>query len=179
MGSIRSVKPVKYFCGIIAVNAGAITNAREELSGLMGKIDQESELIPFDFTDYYEEEMGGGLLRQFVAFQYPMSPAKLAEIKIATNLIEEKSTVTVAGRLRRTINLDPGYITASNLILATTKDFSHRVFIGNGIYAEVTLNFKKNACVFFDWTYPDFKSGKYTAFFLNLRRRYMETANAG
>lgn len=175
MGSIRPVKPVKYFCGIIGTNADIISRAREELVNLMGKIDQESELIPFDFTNYYTEEMGSGLIRQFVSFHELMSPAKLAEIKLSTNLIEDKFATKTAGNIHRAVNLDPGYITASNLILATTKDFSHRVYIGEGIYAEVTLNFKKSGCVFFDWTYPDFKSGKYLGFFQELRRRYMDT----
>jgi len=175
MGSIKPVKPVKYFCGIIGKNVDIINHAREELVGLMGRIDQESELIPFDFTDYYTEEMGSGLIRQFVSFHELMSPAKLAEIKLATNLIEDKFAAKAGVKMNRVVNLDPGYITAANLILATTKDFSHRIYIGEGIYAEVTLIFKKSGCVFFDWTYPDFKSGKYMGFFQELRRRYMDT----
>jgi len=174
MGSIKPVKPVKLFCGIIGKSREVISPARDELCRLFGKIDRESEILPFDFTDYYAEEMGEGLLRQFVAFQGLIDPAKLAGIKIATNTIEDKFSVTNAGKISRTVNLDPGYITAANLILATTKDFSHRICIGDGIYAEVTLNFKKNGCTFFDWTYPDFKSGKYTPFFLEIRKAYME-----
>ena len=174
MGSIRPVKPVKLFCGIIAKSPELITSAREELSRLFGRTDRESEIMPFDFTDYYAEEMGKGLLRQFVAFQELIDPGRLAGIKIATNTIEDKFAVTSAGKTSRTVNLDPGYITAANLILATTKDFSHRTYIGDGIYAEVTLNFKKSGCVFFDWTYPDFKSGKYTPFFQEIRKAYMD-----
>ncbi|MDD4869067.1 MAG: DUF4416 family protein [Kiritimatiellae bacterium] len=174
MGSVKPVKPVKFFCGIIGINKEVILRAVNELGALLGKIDQESEFMPFNFTDYYADEMGNDLFRQFVSFQELMDPRKLAEIKLVTNTIEDKFTVTSNGKVHRTVNLDPGYITASNLILATTKEFSHRICIGEGIYAEVTLNFKKNGCVFFPWTYPDFKSGKYTSFFLEIRRRYME-----
>jgi len=108
-----------------------------------------------------------------------MDPGQLAGIKLATNAIEDSMAVNADGKISRTVNLDPGYITASNLVLATTKDFSHRVYIGQGIYAEVTLNFRKGGCVFFEWTYPDFKSGKYTSFFLEIRRRYMEMTKTG
>jgi len=174
MGEFRPVKPVKLFCGIIATDKDTISRAREELVKLCGKIDQESDILPFDFTDYYFDEMGAGLLRQFVSFQELMDPGKLAEIKISTNKIEDIFAVSKNNQTHRTVNLDPGYITAASLILATTKDFSHRIYIGSGIYAEVTLLFKKSGLVFFDWTYPDFKSGKYSPFFLELRRRYMD-----
>jgi len=174
MGKINPVKKVKLFCGIIGRNSEIISRARNELIPLLGSIDHESEVFQFDFTDYYTAEMGAGLLRQFVSFAEPGDPRKLAEIKLATNDIEDKFAVTIDGRTIRTVNLDPGYITAANLILATTKDFAHRICIGDGIYAEVTLNFRKSGLVFFDWTYPDFKSGKYTPFFMETRRRYME-----
>jgi hypothetical protein len=178
MGSVKPVKPVKFFCGIIGTNNEAILSATKELEILLGKIDKESEILSFDFTNYYADEMGNGLLRKFVSFQDLKDPRKLAETKLATNAVEDKFTVSSNGKMHRTINLDPGYITASNLILATTKEFSHRICIGEGIYAEVTLNFKKNGCVFFPWTYPDFKSGKYTSFFLEIRRHYMEITKA-
>jgi len=174
MGTTRPVKPVKLFCGIIGTDEQAVGRARLELETLLGKVDIAGEVIPFDFTDYYEKEMGRNLLRQFISFEKLVDPRNLAEIKISTNRIEEKLSMTLQDAVRRTVNLDPGYITASNLVLATTKDFSHRICIGEGIYAEVTLNFRKNGCVFFDWTYPDFKSGKYTAFFLKIRTKYME-----
>jgi len=178
MGIVKPVKPVKSFCGIIGKDGETISRVIKELICLQGEIDQESELIPFNFTDYYAEEMGTGLIRQFVAFKELMDPRKLAGIKLATNAIEDRFVVMAGGKTCRTVNLDPGYITASNLVLATTKEFSHRICIGEGIYAEVTLNFRKGGCVFFDWTYPDFKSGKYTSFFIELRRRYLEANKA-
>jgi hypothetical protein len=121
MGNIKPVKPVKFFCGIIGRNHEVISNAKKELKTLLGKIDLESEILPFNFTDYYSEEMGNGLLRQFISFYDLKDPRKLAEIKLATNVIEDKFTVAATGKMHRTVNLDPGYITAANLILATTK----------------------------------------------------------
>lgn len=174
MGGVNPVKQVKLFCGIIGRNREIIARSRAELIPLLGDIDHESEEMPFDFTNYYTPEMGSGLLRQFVSFKKPGDPRQLAGIKLATNDIEDKFAVTVDGKTIRTVNIDPGYITAANLILATTKDFAHRICIGDGIYAEVTLIFRKSGLVFFDWTYPDFKSGKYTPFFIETRRRYME-----
>jgi len=172
MSEIIPVAPVKLFCGMIAANEKIIVEAKDRLRKFFGEIDLESDLIPFDFTDYYRVEMGESLLRKFISFSDLIDPGRLARIKIQTNGIEKELTVEMSG-LRRTVNLDPGYISADKLVLATTKNFSHRIYLGEGIYAEVTLNFKKGTCVFFDWTYPDFKSGKYTPFFLKVRQNYM------
>lgn len=171
MTEIRPVVPVKLFCGMIAVNEEIILRAKEEMRKLFGGIDLESDLIPFDFTDYYREEMGEGLLRKFVSFSDLIDPGRLADIKIQTNKLERTLAIESKGRSRRRVNLDPGYVSADKLVLATTKNFSHRIYLRDGIYAEVTLNFKKSGCVYFDWTYPGFRSGKYTPFFLEVRRR--------
>lgn len=173
MREIRPVLPVKLFCGIIAMSEEVILDAKNELKNLFGEIDLESDLFPFDFTDYYRNEMGDKLFRKFVSFSDLIDPGRLAGIKIQTNAIEQKLAVTFEGNLKRRANLDPGYISADKLVLATTKNFSHRIYLREGIYAEVTLNFKGKGCIYFNWTYPDFKSGKYTTFFLEVRERYL------
>lgn len=172
MGQIHKPAHVKLFCGILAPKEHVIKMVNEELSGLFGPIDAESEIIPFNFTTYYEDDMGGNLLRSFVSFANFVDPANLAQIKIQTNEIENKLSLNAP---KRRVNIDPGYITAAKLVLATTKNFAHRIYIGQGIYAEITLNFRKDGLKSFEWTYPDYRSGKYDAFFIKIRQHYMTT----
>jgi hypothetical protein len=119
--------------------------------------------------------MGDGLVRKFVAFADLIAPEELADAKVRTNSLEEEFAQRSEDDIRRRVNLDPGYIAPDKLVLASTKNFSHRIHLSKGIYAEVTLNFGKKGCVFFDWTYPDFRSGKYTEFLLDVRRKVMDT----
>jgi len=172
VGEIVPALPVKLFCGMIAADTRLFLRAGNVLTGLYGDIDWESDPIPFDFTDYYEDEMGTGLLRKFVAFAKLMDPGRLADVKIRTNGLEQELATGTDGRRR--INLDPGYVDGSRLVLATTKNVAHRIYLGQGIYAEVTLTFRKNGCGYFDWTYPDYRSDRYAGCLREIRRRYLE-----
>jgi hypothetical protein len=170
MGKIRRVEPVTLICGVLARDDGLLAEARDALASGFGAIDCAGEVIEFGFTDYYAAEMGSPLLRQFVAFAAPFDPTSLAEAKRKTNAMELDFAVLEEGRLRRRVNLDPGYICPSKLVLATTKDFPHRVCIGPGIYAEVTLQFGRTGCIPQPWTYPDYRSGRYDGFMLSVRQ---------
>jgi hypothetical protein len=148
----------------------AYRRAVERLVERFGLMELEGEAYEFDFTDYYEGEMGAGLWKRFVVFKEPIEREKLADIKLFTNDLERE--LAVEGRRR--VNIDPGYLTKASLILATTKDFPHRIYLREGIYAEVTLTFKKNTCSFFDWTYPDFRTPEVCNFFLEVRKKIKE-----
>lgn len=137
-----------------------------------GKLDSESPLFPFDFTDYYERQMGKNLKRKFVSFEDLIAPERLSEIKLETNRMEEEIREELRAT-QRIINLDPGFLTLSALIIATTKDFSHRIPLQNGIYAHLELLFGKEEVRMLDWTYPDFKTQEYQEYFLNIRRLYL------
>jgi len=167
------VTPVKFFCGLILSDMGLLDRARKALADLCGPIDHEFGPVPFDFTDYYTDEMGEGLQRVFVSFGPLADPAGLRDIKVRTNAIEQGFAAEAGGVTKRRVNLDPGYVAPAKLVLATTKDFSHRVYLGDGIFAEVTLNFQKHGCQYHQWTYPDFKSGRYESFFLGLREELL------
>ena len=95
-------------------------------------------------------------------------------MKLKTNAVEEKYMIERDGAKCRTLNLDPGYLNASRLILATAKDFSHRIYLGKGIYAEITLNFGKTGIATLPWTYPDFKTAEYQAFVIKIREAYLQ-----
>jgi hypothetical protein len=162
--------PVKLICGMIGVNADLLQRATALLTRQYGATDLTSADFPFTQTDYYRAEMGETLIRRFLAFRELIEPAALREIKRCTGVMERELAATRTPALRRRVNLDPGYIAPAKLVLASTKDFAHRVALGDGVYAEVTLNFSRQGCRFLPWTYPDFRSGQYEPFLLEARR---------
>ena len=176
MGHIRNPSAVKLICGMIAADASVGAEAAFELERLYGPIDLRSEWIPFTFSDYYRAEMGECLMRQFVSFAEGIDAGRLGEIKLATNALEERFAADREGRPVRRVNLDPGYVTPAKLVLATTKDFAHRIYLGQGIFAEVTLNFTRQGCTFFNWTYPDYRTEPYTRFLREVRRMLLASA---
>lgn len=130
-----------------------------------GPIDLTSPAVPFSFTTYYNEEMGDGILRQFASLKTLFDPGRLRAIKKETLAIE--ASMSVAGKRRA--NLDPGYVNLSTVVLATTKDASYRVYLGDGLYAQPTLFFRAGAFKPFEWTYPDYREEQTLAFFRRVR----------
>lgn len=178
MGQINVAKPVQLFCGAIYAAAVPVERIRAALEGAFGPADFVSGEIPFDFTDYYEDEMGPGLTKWFAAFEGLVSPEYIVDAKIKTNRIEDEFAREFGtADVRRPVNLDPGFVDAARISLATTKDFFHRVYIGRGIYAEVTMFYKDKTFNALPWTYPDYMSPKYMEYFLELRGRFMKKRN--
>jgi hypothetical protein len=164
---------VKLICGMISARGELFTQASLALTDQFGPVDIASEVMAFDFTSYYDHEMGHPLYRQFVAFDKLVCPDILASAKLATNAIEaEFKTSASQGSPARPINLDVGYIEPAKLILASMKNFSHRIYVGCGVFAEVTLMFHKVGWDAFPWTFPDYASGRYSPF-LNAARDKM------
>jgi len=174
MGHMRTPDPVKLICGFIFSDRDVLRRAVERLQVRLGAIDGHSEIFPFTHTDYYAHEMGPELSRLFVSFQRLIRCEQLPEIKILTNGLEENLALGSAGGLRRRINIDPGYLEASKLVLASTKNFSHRIYLGRGIYGEVTLQYRANRFDPLDWTYPDYQDPHLSDFLKRTRRAYME-----
>jgi len=174
MGDPLPAAPATLVCGLLAAGEAALAAARETLSHAFGPRALESPVLPFSFTRYYEPEMGPGLLRQFVAFETPVDPGRLAAIKLRTNALERELAGRLAASVPRPVNLDPGVLDDARLVLATTKDFAHRVCLGNGIYAEVTLRWQGGAFAPMEWTYPDYRSEEARAFFDRVRRFHRE-----
>jgi len=172
MAKAKPFSPVKLICGIISSQEPFLKKAEEYLIQHFGQVDFSSLLFEFNFTDYYEKQMGKELKRKFVSFAHLYTPEKLSEIKIQTNELEEKIKEEFKKDFR-VVNLDPGYLTSSALILATVKDFAHRVPLKNGIYAHLEFLFSKEGIKTLDWTYPDFKSKDYQDFFLEVRKIYL------
>ncbi len=174
MWKLNDPKPVKLIIGILASNYQCLHTAAESLSDKLGKVDLSSEVWPFDQTDYYKEQTGPRILRQFVSIKRLIEPGILAKIKHKTNKLEQKLAKKLALPLTRPVNLDPGIIEPSKLILATTKNYSHRIYIGKNMYAEVTLIFDKGGWRPQAYTYPDYRQQCYFDFFDKVRTRLME-----
>jgi hypothetical protein len=173
MGALRSVKPVNLICGLISNDPDLMKRAIKLLSEHVGPHDEISEIWPFDDTDYYIPEMGEDLKRQFVSFERLIEPAEIAHIKTLTNQLERRICEDLALPTdRRRVNLDPGYLMLGKLVLATTKDASHRVYLRDGIYAESTLRYTDGQWVTWPWTYADYAGPRYHAFFSRIRDRY-------
>jgi hypothetical protein len=172
MAEIKPFTPVKLICGIIASREEIFKIAEKELSALYSEIDYSSNLIPFNFTNYYEKQMGPNLKRKFISFYNLIDPSELSQIKIRTNQLEEEIREKLKFKIRA-VNLDPGYLTRSALIIATAKNFAHRVPLKNGIYAHLELLFRKKEVKTLEWTYPDFKTKEYQKIFLEIRKIYL------
>ncbi|PIY19466.1 DUF4416 domain-containing protein [Candidatus Desantisbacteria bacterium CG_4_10_14_3_um_filter_40_18] len=170
MGKITYPEKVKLIIAMLSSSEELFETAQRRLEQVFGSIDFCSQILPFTFTQYYMPEMGEDLKRRFISFSLRIQSEELAGIKVLTNSIEQEFIVGD----RRRINLDSGYITAAKLILATTKDNSHRIYLSNGIYAEITLRFVSGTFRPWEWTYPDYKTPEYIEIFNHIRQLFME-----
>jgi hypothetical protein len=178
MARPKPFAPVKLVCGVIYGEGSLYDRAKTLLVDAHGPVDSESAVSDFDLTDYYEKDMGPGLKRRFMSFERLAGPDQLAEFKVGTNGLEEKIGQEHGGPLRA-VNIDPGYLTASALVMATAKDFSHRIPLAHGIYAHLEFLFTKTDVRFLDWTYPDMRRDVLRRFFLDVRRNYLEQIRSG
>lgn len=169
MGFIRKPEKVKLIVGVIANDTALLGKVKRILEKkLHNTADFESPVLDFTYTEYYNKEMGGGLKRKFFSFKNNISLNNIEKIKLLTNSIEKRFSVDS----KRPLNIDPGYIDLSKLVLFSTKDYSHRIHVGKGIFAEVTLYYKDKRFNFWPWTYPDYKSDDYLAIFNSIREIY-------
>jgi len=161
----------KLFIGIIAGDRRVSHKAGKLLLKKFGPLELETKEIPFSGTRYYEKEIGKNLTRRFICFKRLIDPGRLAAIKNFTIGMENKFSRKDGSRL---INIDPGYVTAAKMVLATTKNFQHRIYLKDGIFAEVTLRIKSGKFQPLEWTYPDYKTRKYLDFFNEVEEIYKE-----
>jgi len=166
-------KYVKLIIGTISSSEKASRRTVLALKRSFGPIDYTSKEIDFDYTSYYEDEMGPNLKRTFYSFSKLIAPEKLPLIKAKTIGLEKD----VARRIktaRRPINIDPGYLNDAKLILASTKDYYHRIYLGKAIYGELTLSYRDRSFQPMEWTYPDYRTSAYITIFNEIRDIFME-----
>ena len=169
MGKVRKYNPqVKLVVGFIYKDEAIFIKSKDQLKRKFGRIDFKSDAIDFNYTSYYEKEMGSGLKRRFISFGKLVPIQDLYRIKLYTNRLEAKF---LNSGLRQ-VNIDPGYVDLAKLVLASTKDYAHRIYSGKGIFAEITLSYRNNSFVPNDWTYPDYRSQEYIDIFNNIRKLY-------
>lgn len=170
MGAIRPPKRAKLFTGILCGVSDLFALTRRRLVQHFGEVELESPRWAFTDSDYYETELGTEVERQFLFFRELVSVERLSEIKRLTNDLERRIAEDVLlPECTRPVNIDPGYITISKLVLATTKDAAHRIYVQHGIYAEVTLRFECGGWLGSPWTYPDYAADRYHASFTQAR----------
>lgn len=160
--------------GVLHTARHTVAGITAELEAAFGPLRAATAPVSFDFTNYYEPEMGAGLSRWYCAFRTLVSPGELAGIKLRTNALEQASAVDG----RRTLNLDPGLLTPHSLILASCKNFSHRIYLRDGIYAEVTLLVRGGHLDELPWTYPDYRQASVRAFFDEQRAALLRARRA-
>jgi len=160
------MQPVKPFIGMLSREAQLFDEIRDSLLTFLGPIDQEGPIWHWEHTDYYEKEMGKGLLKKFIFFSNTINPEILPDIKIRAKEIEDRYRIEG----RRRVNLDPGYVHPAKVVLSTRKDYSHRICLRDGIYAEVTLHYLDNSFRPFPHTYPDFRTKEYIELFNKIRK---------
>ncbi len=165
MAEAAAVSKVKLICGMISADRGLFDEAAGALSPVFGQVDVTSEVMDFDFTHYYDREMGSPLYRRFVSFADLMPPDAIIEIKLLANALEcDFASRRAALGPPRPINIDPGYVEPAKLVLVSMKDFSHRIYLGKGVYGEITLMYRKGDWEALPWTFPDYASGRYNSF---------------
>ena len=187
MAQIIKTAKAKLFCGILTEDSLLAEIIIDTLKHKFGDIDCITEKMNFDHTGYYDE-IGGSLFKILISFNKLIKKEKIADIKHWTNKIEKKYSVkmnlpvdnqtgirTNRGReteILRRVNIDPGYMTLSNVFLASCKDYYHRVYIGKSIFLENELRYCNKKYIFWDWTYPDYKKEEYLEFFVKVRKIY-------
>ncbi len=161
--------PVKPVISVIAACREVAAVALRRLAGYFGPPDVVGPWWPFRVTAYYTPEMGGGLSRRLVAFLHLADPGRLSDWKIFTNALEE--SFALAGR--RLVNLDPGYLAKERLVLATGKNYSHRLYLAQGIYGDLTLKYEGHDFQPLPWTYPDYAGEVLRDLLSKVRQKYL------
>jgi hypothetical protein len=161
--------PVKPLVSLIFSQPALETVVFQELAGFLGPPDLVSAWLQFHQTKYYEPEMGSNLQRRLAVFLHLADPVDLSQWKTLTNALERR--FSLGGR--RLVNLDPGYLARERLVLATGKNYTHRLYLGQGLYGEVTLMYQKGNWQVLPWTYPDYASPQLLEFFDQARKKYL------
>jgi|LSQX01.2.fsa_nt_gb hypothetical protein len=177
MGKIFSPNPVKLIFSIISAENNLFYEAKDLLVSYFGNIDMESDFQLFDYTSYYRDEMGDRLKQKMISFEKLILPDQLSNIKINSNkwefiLSTRSDCSNEVLEKKRKVNLDPGYITLSKFVLASTKDGPARIYLKEGIYAEITLRFMNSSYHPLEWTYQNYKTELYLSFLNKVRERY-------
>ncbi|MDD4052088.1 MAG: DUF4416 family protein [candidate division Zixibacteria bacterium] len=166
MASPEKIDPVMLIAGFLYSDPVACEQVAATMAEQFGDVQCDTGQFDFTGTDYYDREMGSGLKRRFVSFGNPIAPDRLKEIKIFTNRLERQYLRPDGGRV---VNIDPGTVGLAGLVLVSTKNFSHRIYLGDGIFGEISLLYENKAFVPLKWTYPDYRLPEVMGFLTQVR----------
>jgi len=166
----RAADPVKLFAAILWAQHQPLQNALEKLRSNWGEIDFEGADYLFDITDYYEPEMGGSLKRRLVSFRQLVPPESLSSAKHICNDIEDR----FSGEKGRLVNLDVGYLDHSKIILASFKGAGQKIYLKDGVWADMVARYRGGKYCPFEWTFPDFRDGRYDRELIQIRQIFMK-----
>ncbi len=169
MSKPRSPGPAKLIIGCFAKEKDILEDVAPKLSEAFGQPDIVSPWLAFEHTDYYSHEMGSPLFRRMMAFGRLIQQDDLTGIKLFTNNLEDQ----FSRQGNRLVNIDPGYLLAERFVLATGKNYTHRIYLNKGIYADLTLIYHKGRLRPLDWTYPDYAGEAIIRFLTSVRERYL------
>jgi ribosomal silencing factor RsfS len=168
MSQPKEPMPAKLVVSVFLKEKALITSIVADLMEKFGTVDVMSTWMPFDWTTYYQSEMGAPLFRRMIVFQQLIEQQELPEIKQITNDIEKRYVEND----KRRVNIDPGYLLLERFVLATGKNFSHRIYVGKQIYADLTLIYKKGGFQALPWTFPDYADSRMHVFLEKAREKY-------
>jgi hypothetical protein len=168
MAKIKPPEPSLLFIGILYVDHEILLHSKKSIESDFGPVLFESPSLPWDYSSYYKEELGSPIFRQFVFFNNLIDPGSLADIKLTT--MERENELILEGKRR--VNLDPGYLMLSRIVLASAKNYAHRIYLGKGIYGDVTLLYSEKEGTFKPhlFTYRDYQEKSCIDMFLNARK---------
>jgi len=169
MGQPKLAVDVKLFTAVTFKDDETYENVKSTLEKEYGPIEIRSAIYDFIYTKYYSHEMGLNLKKQFLGFKDLIPKDTLADIKLKTNDIE----ADFSDEGKRTVNIDPGYLTGAKVVLATTKNFDHRIYLGKGIFGDIHLRYRHGKFLINEWTYPDYRGMVVIEFLARLRKIYM------
>jgi hypothetical protein len=171
MGTVKDHLPVKYFAAVAHTPGIDLEHVIKEIETIFSPVEITSPVYDYThFTEYYNQEMGAEITKKFIVFRNVMSPGLLPKMKLAANTLEDKYKI----ENRRPLNIDPGYISEAKLILATTKNYSHRIYLNSGIFGDLHLMFSHKQFQAMPWTYPDYQTPEMLRFFEGVRERYLQ-----
>lgn len=170
MSTPRRAESVKLVMSVMTARGGIFPEAMQILTANFGRPDFISAKMPFNYTNYYEKEMGDALIRRMVSFEKLILPESLPDVKLLTNRVEAR----FSSDGRRQINIDPGYLSPAHLILATGKGYTHRPYLRDGIYADLTLIFTDGTFHALAWTYPDYAGRDVMSLLKKIRNTYLQ-----
>jgi len=172
MARIQKPPPGQLIVSIIYSHIDAVVDALRLLEKQFGRVRCETVDIQYTNTDRYEEEMGSNLVRRLFSFEKLVERDSLPEIKSVCQEIERQLGDQVGDFVFRAANLDPGVLTPDNLVMASNREYNHRIYLADGVFAEIQLIWAHGQFTRLPWTNHDFCDDEVVDFLIRVRQTF-------